>query len=762
MHVSTRRVRGVLPRHFITAKLSLAILFAFPHHGHGAEAGDTADTTLPKVSVSATRIEQDVDTISATVTTVTAAEIDQRMPLDETDLFANEPDLAVARNPNRFGSASVNIRGLEGNRVVNLVDGVRLPDYYGGGGPSNITVSDAGGPHFDFLKRVEVLRGTASSLYGSDALGGVVSYVTKDPEDFLVGGKTRAFQYKGSVHSADSSFSNTFSAAMGNDGLKFLLMVNRTDGKELKNKGTVGGTSTARTEPNPQDRQSEAALAKLVLSPAPGHRLAFVVDYRENKTNTEVNRLITSLPKMTWMEGDDEATRTRYGIDYEWKPGNAWLDRLKAQVFRQDAETKTKSDSLRANTSSACSTSSGSGYNCAMRQIFQMEQDRTGFNLQLDKSLDLGSVNHLLVAGTDWNRTEVNDYRDYTIAQTNIATGTTTILKTLAGTTYPSRGFAPGHTDTLGVFFQDNITFDQERFTLTPGLRYDRVELKHKSDAIFDSQTVKPAVDMTNSRVSPKLAGLWQVAPAFGIYGQYVEGFRAPNYEEVNGYFQNGTMYASIPNANLKPETSTSIEGGARWKQGPLQLSFSRYDNRYKNFIENKALTCPSDPSCASGVTSTYQSVNLARVHILGWEARGSWDFGDGYSLNGAYAFTRGDNEQTGKALNTVDPERLSLALNWLKNSHGGEARLRAAAAKEKDRIDGSLYPTGGYGVLDLSGWWKLSKDIKVTAALNNVFDREYILWSDVRFGSLAATTPGMAFYTQPGRNLSLGLQVDF
>jgi hemoglobin/transferrin/lactoferrin receptor protein len=762
MHVLARRDGVVSLCRFPVARLGLAVSLVMSGASHAQQVAMAVDTPLKETVVSATRMEQDADTVAATVTTISAAEIDRRMPADETDLFANDPDLAVARNSSRFGSATVNIRGIEGTRVLNLVDGVRLPDYYGGGGPSNVTVSDAGGPHLDFLKRVEVLRGPASSLYGSDALGGVVSYVTKEPEDFLTEGKPRAFGYQGTYRSADQSLSNTMSAAIGDDVFKYLLMVNRTDGKELETKGAVSGTSTARTKANPEDKNSSSLLSKFVWLPAPGHRLAFVIDYRNNQADTDVQRLISSLPKTAWMKGNDDTTRTRYGLDWEWKPQESWVDRLKFQAYQQNSEARTLTDSLRANTSAACSASSGSGNNCLLRQDFRMEQDRTSLGLQLDKLLEVGKVSHLLVAGADWSRTRVSDYRDFSIANTAIATGIVTYSKTLAGTTYPSRGFAPGHTDSLGLFFQDAIGFDEGRFTVTPGLRYDRVELKPKSDAIFSAQSFAPAVGKTDSRVSPKVAMLWQLQPSVALYGQYVEGFRAPNYSEVNGFFQNGTLYASIPNADLKPETSYSTEMGMRLKQGPVNLSFARYDNRYKNFIDNVALTCPSNPSCVTGLGSTYQSINLSRVRIQGWETRGAWDLGGGYRLDGAYAFTRGDDEGNHTALNSVEPARATVALAWNQNVHGGEARIRAAERKAKDRISGSLYSTAGYGVLDLSAWWKISTDMKITAALNNVFDRKYMLWSDVRFASLAQTTAGMDFYTQPGRNLSLGLSIGF
>ena len=131
-------------------------------------------TLMPEVAVTATRVEENVKDVPATISVIDAQQIDRGLVQNIQNLFRYEPGVSVNTDPNRFGASSINIRGLEGNRVLIQVDGVRAPSLFTFGvGPFNTSTRNM--VDLDSMKRVEVLRGPASTLYGSDALGGVVS-----------------------------------------------------------------------------------------------------------------------------------------------------------------------------------------------------------------------------------------------------------------------------------------------------------------------------------------------------------------------------------------------------------------------------------------------------------------------------------------------------------------------------------------------------------------------------------------------------------
>lgn len=142
--------------------------------------------TLQDVVVTATRVVQPKLTVlRPQLPASTVLHLDLPSAGGRSRSVQDETDVSFARDLRRPGATRINIRGLEDNRVVQMVDGVRLADYYNGGGPANYTLSTSPTVMSDFLKRVEIIRGAASSLYGSDAIGGVVGFVTLDPADLL-------------------------------------------------------------------------------------------------------------------------------------------------------------------------------------------------------------------------------------------------------------------------------------------------------------------------------------------------------------------------------------------------------------------------------------------------------------------------------------------------------------------------------------------------------------------------------------------------
>ena len=273
-------------------------------------------------------------------------------------------------------------------------------------------------------------------------------------------------------------------------------------------------------------------------------------------------------------------------------------------------------------------------------------------------------------------------------------------------------------------------------------------------------------MDKDESAFSPKLAARWQLTPATSLWGQVARGFRAPNYEEVNGSFRNIVQaYAVVPNPDLEPETSTGAEVGVKYASGSVQAQIAAFDNRYQDFIEQKKLVCPGDASCISGFT-TYQSVNIDEVRIYGVELRGSWTFAPGWKTVGAIAFAHGDNETDKQPLNSMEPTRATLALARDAGAWGAETRVNAAAGVE--RVDNTQLSSGewfkpdSWTTVDVSAWRRLAKNARINLAVNNLFDQKYWLWGDVRLAGLRTIDAGPEFYTQPGRNFAASIQADF
>ena len=177
---------------------------------------------LGDVTVSSTKTENAPEEVAPTVTVITSDEIERNGATDIKDLIRYEPGISVRAPQSRFsaaggtglgrgGNEGFTIRGLQGNQVLILVDGIRVPSAFGFGA-QNVGRGD----FLDLatFRRVEILRGPACTLYGSDGLAGVVSFVTRDPRDYLdLTGESTYLGLRTSYSSADKGFSNTLAAA---------------------------------------------------------------------------------------------------------------------------------------------------------------------------------------------------------------------------------------------------------------------------------------------------------------------------------------------------------------------------------------------------------------------------------------------------------------------------------------------------------------------------------------------------------------------
>ena len=146
------------------------------------------------------------------------------------------------------------------------VDGVQTSEQFDFG-PFNVHQV---GLDLDALQSVEIVRSANSALYGSDALGGVVSLFTKDPADYLrdqrfyIGAKTTWDGRAGDI-------SGNLTLAGGTERLQASLFASVNRGNEIRNKGTVKTTDVTRTAANPQDVHSQQLLGKVVFAATPGN-----------------------------------------------------------------------------------------------------------------------------------------------------------------------------------------------------------------------------------------------------------------------------------------------------------------------------------------------------------------------------------------------------------------------------------------------------------------------------------------------------------
>lgn len=757
--------------HFVRRILAAAGCVLIPPTAAAQMAPSGPAPTLPEVAVTATRIEENVGEIPATITVIDAQQIDRGLVQSIQNLFRYEPGIAVNNDPNRFGAQSINIRGLEGNRVLIQVDGVRAPSLFTFGvGPFNTSTRNM--VDLDTMKKVEILRGPASTLYGSDALGGVVSYITKDPLDYLNPAVAPGYgAIKTLYTSTNEGWQTTATAAAGTKEMQAMLMYTYFTGQQTENFGTSDVVGPARTAPNPLDTKENNWLAKLVFTPNQNSTLKFAFEQYKDDTDIDILSLNASTPKTSALYGQDSIQRRRASVSYDYlNPGGTWFRGFSVSLYQQKSTTDSDSQETRTATSAGCSGTANGVNTCYIPRTFDFQQTLTGGTAQVESLVTWGAPQRILWGGEIYE-TKTSALRNATIY--SLTTGT--VSNTLAGDTFPVRDFPNTKTMQFGAYVQDQISFLNDRLIVTPALRYDYYGLTISPDSIYNNNIppgVKPS-DFNDSAWSPKLAAMYSLDKTWNVYGNYAFGFRAPPFDDVNAAFRNPIQsYVLVPNPDLKSETSQGIEVGVKGDGGWGRLSVAAFYNRYKHFIDSRvALDCPADPLCVPGFFFTFQSVNRARVTIYGAEAKGEYFITPNWSLAGSIAYAHGEDTTLDQPLNSISPLTGVAGLRYASTSpdwgqYGGALNVTAVQKKSTSQIAavGTVrpFPTPGFATVDLTAYWTLTKYARLAAGVFNIFDEKYWLWSDVNTGVVPGIGAYLDRYTQPGTNASVSIQLAF
>ncbi|WP_269790171.1 TonB-dependent hemoglobin/transferrin/lactoferrin family receptor [Stenotrophomonas sp. Iso1] len=718
-----------------------------PVHAENSASPDTRD--FDRVQVTATRTERAVSDVAATVDVIDREQLDNQLVHDIADLVRYEPGISVTRNATRFGLGGFRIRGLDSNRVLIQTDGIAMPKSFDIGSFAN---ANRNFTDLETLKRVEIVRGPASSLYGSDALGGVVAFVTKDPADYLKDGKDSYVGLKFGYDGDWQGLLGSVTTAFGGERWSGMVNVNHRQGQETGNKGDVRSHDYTRTASNPQERDGRSVLSKLVYAPDESQRFRLTVEGNEDITDTDVYSSINdkhptpSARTTTAMTAHDKQTRARVSFAHEMDALNAsFADSLRWQVYRQDSETTQVTNEGRTNGS-------------RRHREFNFDQRVYGAQAQFNKGLQTGNVEHALTWGFDGAWTEVHQKRD---GFQVLANGTTST--TILPDAFPVRDFPISKTTELGLYVQDEMRMAGGRLSLVPGLRVDHYRLSPELDGIFrEDNPDMPVASLSKTSVSPKLGMVWRFDDAWSLFAGYSHGFRSPPYNDVNLGFTNVMFgYTAIPNPDLKPETSNGVELGMRYLTPAAYVSVSGYWNDYKDFIESQRNVGRN----AQGLL-VFQSQNISEARIYGAELKAGVDFGqlnaalEGWSLRSALAWSHGQNRTEDVPLDSVDPLRGTVGLMYDRDAWGVE--LAGTFAKRKTRIaDADAYRPAGYGVLDLMGHWEFAPGAKFNVGVFNLADRNYIDWSSIT-STLGSGSTVIDRYSNPGRTVSASVAVSW
>ncbi|MDR2326843.1 MAG: TonB-dependent hemoglobin/transferrin/lactoferrin family receptor [Acidovorax sp.] len=702
-----------------------------------AAAGTPRAAVLKDVVVSASREEQSADALPMSVDVIDAQQMEAGQISDIRELADKLPNVTVPRSPARFSLASgatgrdqnsgFNIRGLEGNRVLMLVDGVRLPRSYA------FSANAFGRDYLDLglVQRVEILRGAVPALYGSDGMGGLVNFITVQPSDLLGEGKSFGGRVSASYDGSDDGKRlGATLAGRASPEWSWLISAGMGRAHALENMGRNDSATALRTTPNPETDKSHSLLGRLVYTPSATHKQVFTLEQVDKRADYQM--LSARSATVTDSQSRTDMNRWRATWQGQWQQ----LDSVLADELQLMASYQ-KSDAREFITESRKPP-------LAYRERdVTYDEDALQLHAQAGKTLRWGAATSGKFSyGLDYMRNKV----------VNEQNGITPP----AGESFPLKRF-PDTTETSTALFAQ-AELHHGAFSLTPGLRAEHYSIKPKQNGFASS-----VVSNSDSAISPKLGALLQMTDAWAVYGNYAAGFRAPNAGQINAFFENPLMsYRSIPNPNLKPERSNTFELGLRGRQDALRIDAAVFTGRYKDFIQDQVLVSgqygnPANPA-------TFQSVNINRVRISGFEFKADYDWGKAAGGNWrthlAYGYTKGKDTNTQQALDSISPQQMVVGVRYDQAAFGVQASATRWWGKKASDAPANAWLSPSATVLDLSAQWRIRTGTRLNVGIYNLTDKKYWRWTDVR--SLTAATQIADAYSQPGRHVRVSLVQDF
>jgi len=731
-----------------------------------SNADNVLVAALETVVISGSRSEQRREDLPLSVDVITAAELEEGQLVDIRDLAKGLPNFSVKRAPARFGvtgagnptgrdgNAGFNVRGLDGNRVLMLIDGIRLPRSYING--SNAFGRDT--LSLELLKRIELVRGPSSVLYGSDALAGLVNFITLEPSDFLkasdgsskpMGGKL-SMRYAGDDQSAALAASLAYQQS---DTLQWLLTGSSAHANALDNMGVNDSASVDRTRPNPQSDKAGSVLGKFVLQPQAGQKHVLTFEHVKKDSQIELLSSRTKAPFVAASVMDESATKTMQRQRLAWN-ANYSLDAAMADYFQ---------------TTAAVQSTTAQDNGRTLRKDMGLRIRDTSYNerawqlgVQADKLLRINSNwVQKITYGLDLSSTDVSSFFDGSDPAP-------------LPTYLPKKYFPDSRDSTTASFLQSE--FASEQWRITPGLRWEQFDLKVLRQSGFSPPSAILGKSLSGVNVSPKLGALHTLSRQWSLFANYASGFRAPNAAQVNGFTENptpSTFVSLLPNPDLKPETSRNLELGVRARLDSLSFDAAVFAGHFHQLIVDKK---PLGGAGLAGDPLLFQTVNIDNASIDGFEIKGLMDLGSvaqgTLTMPFSYGRANGRNNSTGRPLSAIDPSKLTVGLKYKTVQWDVQLGAIRHAAKTAEELESPYLPKPinppriaqltlpAATTLDLQGQWRVRKDVRVNWELANLSNRRYWLWSDVQ--GLAANSAVVDAYSQPGRHASISVVMDY
>lgn len=632
--------------------------------------------------------------ITQSVTVVERGQIEQTSPTALLDILANVPGVSIARSGGIGGQ--IYLRGFSSNnfRSPLYIDG----DRFRGRNTLQLNYFSP-----EEIERVEVIRGPASVIYGSEALTGLVNVITRSP----AGDPNGPFRFTGGgwsvgVGSAAKS-ANTYEWVQGaGGGFDFLGgFAGRWGGNYQSPLGEV---------PN-SDYKSLGGSLKIGYMPDIGQRLELTLrKYSETDGRAGGVGGAPGAPYLTVRQDPNDVTSARLAYVGEL---DGLVKHVEGSIYANyfDTTLTTINNTINANNIATRTVTSN---NHVIGPLIVGGR----FLGSIPWSGGFGEAKTTFGADTFREARPGSEQFSQTVNRNGVTGAVTSVINV------PLTKSGPDTTQTnVGAFVLQEWTPVQP-LTLSAGGRFDwfntTTELSPISPAVLPAFIGKSDVDRTAPTGS--VGVVYRVLPMLDLLGSVATSFRQPTNSEMFS-----SSATSIPNPGLVPEKGLTFEGGFRLHGADATLKLTAFNSRYENFLQTVAVTFPECSSCT-------QTQNIGRAEVTGVELEERWQVTPTVNLFGNATYLHGTNTTTGKPLPYLAPFRGRVGLQYAALDASYSVMAVVDWATSKNRIDTSAeFATSGYAIPKIYATLHLGRlvdrhlgDTRLILGVENIFNTAY------------------------------------
>ncbi|HZJ93056.1 MAG TPA: TonB-dependent receptor [Thiopseudomonas sp.] len=653
-----------------------------------ATFANTSPAQLGSTVVSASGFEQKITDAPASISVVTREELQKKRISSLADALSDIEGVDVGGSAGKTGGLNISIRGMESKYTLILIDG-RRQNAAGNVTPNGFgETSTSFMPPVSAIERIEVIRGPMATLYGSDAMGGVINIITRKVNTEWGGSVTAETTLQEKSQFGDSRATNLYlSGPLIEDKLGLTVRGSyfERDKSKIEYDNANGETVIPSMGRNPVKNDTHNLGTRLVFTPTEDHDIGFEYEVNQQTYDNSKGQLGTLGPR--GYEKEQQFEREQYTL---FHTGRLGFGTLESSVMRNTTETQGRVVPLLITTP---------GVNAGGQR--QLESENTIFDSKLLFSL----ADHNFSVGGQLYKAELTDG--------------------VVAEKFKHRMNA--------LFIEDEWRFHDD-FALTLGVRRDHHDK-------FGTEYSPRAYLVWNASDNWTLKGGRSKGFKAPELQQLAEG--------INGFGRQGTL-PLVGNPDLKPETTVSTEFGIYYDNlNNFNSNISFFHNKFKDKlssvrvdncqVKNTAGCIDIGPEW-NAIEDFSKAVNVDEATTKGVELAGRYQFNPDWSLNANYTYTKTKQESgvnKGAPLTNTPRHLFNTSLNWQATNRLNawiKGEYRSERFRKTSKSENLAYDNFGnykaYALFHLGGSYQATDNVVLNATIYNLFDKNFIKYT--------------------------------